>query len=115
MSNKKIYTEKNIHKLISSSLNDENRLDIQQKEVVLNLLLQKIPQQRKKVQPKPVSVIGLSILWVITAIMIFTGFADSMQILDLIKTALGLSMLLIPVSSIVLIILKLRSNEKTKV
>lgn len=115
MNNKKLYTEKNIQKLISSSLKDENRLDGQQKKVVLDLLLQKIPQQRKKVQPKSVSVIGLSIMWIFTTIMIFTGFADSIQILDLIKVALGLSILLIPVSSIVLIILKLRSNEKTMV
>jgi len=115
MSIKKAYTEKNIQKLIGSSLKDKNRLDTHYKEVVLDMLLQKIAQPKKEFQPRPVSVIGLCVMWIITTILVFTEFKDSIYILDVIKAALGLSMLLIPVSSIILIILKLRSHEKRMV
>lgn len=115
MSNKKAYTEKNIQKLIDSSFKDENRLDAQHKEVVLDMLLQKMAQQKKEFQSRPVSVIGLSVMWIVTTILVFTEFKDSTYILDFIKAALGLSMLLIPVSSIILIILKLSSHEKKMV
>lgn len=115
MSNKESYTEKNIQKLISSSLNDENRLDMHHKEVVLDLLLQRMALKTMKVQPSPVSVIGLSVLWIVIAILALAGFADSMYILDIIKGALGLSILLVPVSSIILIILKFRTHEKRMV
>lgn len=115
MSIKRIHTEKNIQKLISSALNDENRLDKHHKEVVLDLLLEKMDRQTKRVEPKPASIIALSTLWIAISILVFAGFTDSMNISDLLKAALGLSMLFIPVSSIVLIISKLRSNEKTMV
>ena len=115
MSNKKLYTEKNIQKLIRSSLKEDNQLDTQQKEVVLNLLLQKMEQQKKEIHPKTVSVIGLFIMWIVAVILSFTEFKDSIIILYLIKTALKMSLFLIPVSSIVLIILKLRTNEKRMV
>jgi hypothetical protein len=115
MSNKKTYTEKNIQKLIGSSLKDENRLDTHHKEMVLDMLLQKMAQPKKEFQPGPVSVIGLSVMWIVATILVFTEFKDSIYMLDLIKAALGLSMLFIPVSSIILIILKLRSHEKRMV
>ena len=115
MSSKKAYTEKNIQKLIGSSLKDENQLDAQFKEVVLDMLLQKMAQPKKESQPRPVSVIGLSVMWIVATILVFTEFKDSIYMLDLIKAALGLSMLFIPVSSIILIILKLRSHEKRMV
>lgn len=115
MSNKNTYTEKNIQKLIGSGLKDENRLDAHHKEVVLDMLLQKVAQPKKKFQPAPVSVIGLSVMWIVATLLVFTELKDSIYMLDLIKAALGLSMLLIPVSSIVLIILKLRSHEKRMV
>jgi hypothetical protein len=113
MSYKKLYTEKNIQKLISSSLKNEDRLDTPHKEVVLDMLLQKLAPQRKTSQTRPVIVIALFMLWVVITVLAFTGLAIPVSILDLIKAALGLSMLLIPVSSIVLIISKLKSHEKS--
>lgn len=115
MSNKKTYTEKNIQKLISSSLKDENQLNAQHKDVVLNMLLQKMVQQKKEFQPKPINVIGLSVMWIVIPVLLFTEFKDSIYMLDFIKAALCLSLFLIPVSSIVLIILKLRLYEKKMV
>jgi hypothetical protein len=115
MSNKKVHTEKNIEKLIRSSLKNENQLDMRHKEVVLDFLLQKMELQKKEIQPKTVSVIGLSIMWIAAVIISFTVFKDSVLILSLIQTALKMSLLLIPVSSIVLIILKLRTHEKRMV
>jgi len=115
MSYNKAYTEKNIQKLIGNSLKDENRLDANHKEVVLDMLLQKMAQPKKEFQPSIVSVIGLSIMWIVATILVFTEFKDSIYMLNVIKAALGLSMLLIPVSSIILIILKLRSHEKRMV
>ena len=115
MTNKKINTEKNIEKLIRSSLKDENRLEVQQKEVVLDILLQKMKQQKKETHPMIAGVIGLTMIWIAAIILLFTEFKDSIIILNLIKTALGLSLFLMPVSSVVLIILKLKTYEKRMV
>lgn len=115
MSNRNTYTEKNVQKLIGSSLKDENKPDTQYKDVVLNMLLQKIAQQKRELQPKPINVIGLSVMWIIIPVLLFAAFTDSIYILDFIKIALGLSLFFIPVSSIILIILKLRSHEKKMV
>lgn len=115
MTNKKIHTEKNIEKLIRSSLKEENRLEVQQKEVVLDILLQKMEQQKKETHPMIAGVIGLTMIWIAAIILLFTEFKDSIIILNLIKTALGLSLFLIPVSSVVLIILKLKTYEKRMV
>jgi len=112
MNNKKVHTEKNIEKLIRSSLKEESRLDSRHKEVVLDFLLQKMEPQKKEIHPKTVSVIGLSLMWIAAVILSFTEFKDSTIILSLIQTALKMSLFLIPVSSIVLIILKLRTHEK---
>lgn len=115
MSKKKVHTDKNIEKLIRCSLKEENRLDTRHKEVVLDFLLQKMEQQKKEIYPKAVSVIGLSTMWIAAVVLSFTEFKDSIIILSLIQTALKLSVFLIPVSSIVLIILKLRTHEKRMV
>lgn len=111
MSKKKSYTEKNIQKLIDSSLKTEYRLDIQHKETVLDLLLQKMEQQKKETLPMSASVIGLSIMWIVAVILVFTELKDSLFMLDLIKVALSFSLFLIPVSSIVIVILKLKTHE----
>ena len=115
MSNKKAYTEKNIQKLISSSLKDKDQLNAQHKKVVLDMLLQKMAQQKKEFQPRPVNVIGLSVMWIVITVLLFTELKDSIYMMDIIKAALGLSMFLIPVSSIILIIIKLRSHKKKMV
>lgn len=112
MSNKKVHIEKKIEKLIRYSLKEENRMNTQHKEVVLDLLIQKLPQQEKENQPEILSVIGLSVLWIVVVILVFSKIENSSYILDLIKVALSISLILIPVSSIVLIILKLRTHEK---
>ena len=112
MNNKKADTEKNIEKLIRSSLKEENRLETRHKEVVLDFLLQKMEQQKKEITSKTVSVIGLSMMWIVAVVLSFTEFKNSIIIMNLIQTALKMSVILIPVSSIVLIILKLRTHEK---
>lgn len=108
-------TENNIQKLISSSLNEEGRLEPRYKELVLEMLIKKLDQQKRESQPAPISLIGLSMLWIVSVVWLFSGFADSVYILDLVKVALGLSLLSIPASGIVLIVLKLQSNEKRMV
>jgi len=113
MRNKKAYTDKEIQKLIKAGLRADDRLDVHQKEAVLELLLKKTTQPGKEYQPTPVSVIALSALWIGVAVMVLAGIPDSIYVIDLIKEALGLSMLLIPVSGIVLIILKMKSHEKS--
>jgi hypothetical protein len=115
MSNKGVYTEKNIQKLIRSGLKEENRLDTRHKEVVLDLLLQKLGQYKKENQPGSLSIIGLSGLWLAAVILAFTAANDSLYLLDLLKVALSINLLLIPVSSIVIIISKLRTHEKRMV
>lgn len=115
MNNKKVHTEKNIEKLIRSGLKEDNRLDSRHKEVVLDFLLQKMEQKKKETYPKIASVIGLSLMWIAAVILSYTEFKDSIIILHLIKTALKMSLFLIPVSSIVLIILKLKTHEKRMV
>jgi hypothetical protein len=115
MDNKKTYTEKNIERLINSSLNKENQLDELFKDNVLNLLLTKVPHQRKELQPKTHVVIGLSVIWIAIPLLLFPEFKNSTYLLDFIKAALSLSLFLIPVSSIILIIIKLRTHEKKMV
>jgi hypothetical protein len=115
MNIKKIYTERNIEKLIVSSLKKENQLNEQLKKDVLNLLLPKLAQQKKELQHKPRIVIGLSVIWIVIPLLVFSEFKNSTYILDFIKAALSLSLFLIPFSSIILIIIKMRSHEKKMV
>jgi hypothetical protein len=111
MQNKKIHTEENVGKLLNASFNKNHLPDQQLKEDTLNLLEQKVVQYSKKSQPENKIVIGLSIIWIILAVLIFSELRISIYMLDLIKSALGLSLVLIPVSSIILIILKRRVYE----
>ena len=115
MNNKMIYTEKNIEKLLNSSFNKKHQLDKQLKDDTLQLLEQKVAQNSKESQPENKIVVGLSVIWIAFAFLIFSEFRTSIYMLDLIKSAIGLSLVLIPVSSIILIILKWRVYEKTVV
>lgn len=111
MQNKKKYTEENIGKLFSASFNKNHQPDPQLKEDTLHLLEQKVVQYSKKPQPENKIVIGLSVIWMALSVLIFSELRFSIYMLDLIKSALGLSLILIPVSSIILIILKRRVYE----
>ncbi len=114
MSSNELNTEQNIQKLISSSLSTDNKLDKQQKEMFLDLLLHKMKQQKEKTPFVNVSIIGLSVLWIVAVVLVFTKIPNSLHIVELIKFALSLSLFVIPISSIV-IIFKLSTNEKTLV
>jgi len=111
MQNKKSYTEENIGKLLNASFNKNHLLDQQLKEDTLQLLEQKVVQYSKKSQPENKIVIGLSVIWIALIVLIFSELRISIYMLDLIKSVLGLSLILIPVSSIILIILKRRVYE----
>jgi hypothetical protein len=115
MNIKKTYTERNIEKLIVSSLKKENQLNEQIKNDVLNLLLPKVAQQKKESQHKTLIHIGLSVTWIVIPLLVFSEFKNSTYMLDFIKAALSLSLFLIPFSSIILIIIKMRSHEKKMV
>ena len=115
MNNKMIYTEKNIEKLLNSSFDKKYQLDKQLKDDTLQLLEQKVAQNSKESQPENKIVVGLSIIWIAFQFLIFSELRTSIYMLDLIKSAIGLSLVLIPVSSIILIILKLRVYEKNMV
>ena len=115
MNNKMIYTEKNIEKLLNSSFDKKYQLDEQLKDDTLQLLEQKVAQNSKESQPENKIVIGLSVIWIVFAFLIFSELRISIYMLDLIKSAVGLSLVLIPVSSIILIILKWRVYEKNMV
>ena len=109
------YTEKNIEKLLNSSFNKKYQLDKQLKDDTLQLLEQKVAQNSKESQPENKIVVGLSVIWIAFAFLIFFELRTSIYMLDLIKSAIGLSLVLIPVSSIILIILKWRVYEKNMV
>jgi len=115
MYNKVIFAEKNIGKLINSSFNKKYQPDKKFKDDTLQLLEQKIAQKSKESQFENKIIVGLSILWTVFAFLVFSEIRTSIYMLNLIKSALGLSLVLIPVSSIILIILKWRENEKNLV
>ena len=115
MNKEMIYTEKNIEKLLNSSFEKKYQLDKQLKDDTLQLLEQKVAHNSKESQPENKFVVGLSIIWIAFAFLIFSESRSSIYILDLIKSTIGLSLVLIPVSSIVLIILKWRGYEKNMV
>ena len=112
MQDKMKYSEKNIQKLLNSGLNQEYQLKEQFKKETLELLLQKVVQRKKFVQPENKILVGLSVIWIAFSILIFSESGTSIFMLDVIKSTLGLSLVFIPVSSIVLIILKKRTHEK---
>jgi len=115
MNIKMTYTEINIEKLIVSSFKKENQLNEQLKNDVLNLLLPKVAQQKKESQHKTLISIGLSVTWIVILLLLFSEFKNSTYMLNFIKAALSLSLFLTPVSSLILIIIKLRSHEKKMV
>ncbi|MCX6239491.1 MAG: hypothetical protein NTY07_18390 [Bacteroidia bacterium] len=115
MYNKMIYAEKNIEKLLNSSFDKKYQPDKQFKDDTFQFLEQKVAQNSKESQPENKIVVGLSVVWIVFAFLIFSELRISIYMLDLIKSAVGLSLVLIPVSSIILIILKWRVYEKNMV
>jgi len=112
MQNKMKYSEKNIKKLLNTGFNKEYQLDGQLKKETLELLLQKVAQNKKIAHPENKMIVGLFVIWVAILVLIFSELQTSLYMLDLIKSTLGLSLVFIPVSSIILIIIKKRTNEK---
>jgi len=111
MFNKMTFTEKNIEKLLNSSFNKKYQPDKQLKDNALQLLEQKVAQRSKEPQPENKIIVGLSIIWLAFLFLIFSDLRISIHMLDFIKSTVGFSLVLIPVSSIVLIILKWRVYE----
>jgi hypothetical protein len=108
MKKEMIYTEGNIEKLLESSFDKRYRLDKQLKNNTLLSLERQVTQKSKEPQPENKLVIGLSIVWIALSIFIFFEMDFSISVLDLIKSALGLSMILIPFSSVILIIINIK-------
>jgi hypothetical protein len=105
------FTEKNIEKLLNSSFNKKYQPDKQLKDNALQLLEQKVAQRSKEPQPENKIIVGVSIIWLAFLFLIFSDLRISIHMLDFIKSTVGFSLVLIPVSSIVLIILKWRVYE----
>lgn len=108
-------TDKNIEKLLKAGFNKEYRPDKRMKEDTLQLLMQKIPQQTKKLHTQSDIIVALSAVWITILIMVFFEIGISIYLLDVIKSAIGLSLILIPVSSVLLIIFKWRGHENQMV
>lgn len=106
MKKKIIYTDENIGKLLYLSFDKKYQLDKQLKDDTLKKLEQKVVQKSKNNQPESNIFIGLSVIWIVLSILVFSELRFSIYMLDLIKSALGLSIVLIPVSNIVIMILK---------
>lgn len=115
MQNKTTYSEKNIEKLLNLSFNKEYQLDKQLKDDTLQLLEQKVALNSKESNPENKIVVALTAVWITFALLIFSDLRTSIYMLDLIKSAIGLSLILIPVSSVILIILRLKLYEKKMV
>jgi hypothetical protein len=115
MQDKMKYTEKNIQKLLDSSFNAAYKPDQQLKKETLELLLRKVTKYKKVVQPEISLVIGLFVIWIAIISLFLSEIRISIYILYLIKVALGLSLIVIPVSSFVLIILKWKAYGKKMV
>ena len=115
MQDKKAIAEKNIEKLLNSSFSKKYQPDAQLREDTLKLLEQRVVLSSKVPQPGNRMVVGLTVVWMAFACLIFFGLRPSIYMLDLIRSAVGLSLVLIPVSSIVLIILKWGGYEKNRV
>jgi hypothetical protein len=115
MQNKRTFTEENIEKLLKASYDKKYQLDHKYKNDILEILEQKVAQNSKNSKPKYNITIWLSIVWFAFIITIFSELKISSYMLDLLRPALGLSMVFIPVSCIVLIILKKSLYEKNMV
>jgi hypothetical protein len=112
MQDKTEHTERNIEKLIYSSFNNECHLDKQVKDDAMQMLLQRITRLKKVSRPEITIIVGLSMIWMTIIPLFFTRLSIPILTMDLIKSALGLSLVLIPVSSLILIILKWRIYER---
>ena len=116
MQNKNTIAERNIEKLLNLGFNTKYQPDTQLREDTLKLLEQRVVTHNSKApQPGNTIVAGLTVVWIAFACLIFFGLKTSIYLLDIIKSAVGLSLVLIPVSSIVLIILKWKVYEKNRV
>jgi len=112
MQNKTNHSEKNIQKLLYAGFNKEYQPDEQLKKETLELLLPRIVQNKKAEQPENIILVGISVIWIAFTILIFYRSGTSVHMSDLIKSAFGLSLVFIPFSSIILIILKKQTHEK---
>jgi hypothetical protein len=106
------YSEKNIGKLLNAGINNQYQLEEQLKRETLELLLQSVSKREKAFIPDNRILIGLSLIWIAIPVLVFSELRSSIYMLDLIKSALGLSLIFIPVSCIILIILKKRTHEE---
>jgi len=104
-------TEKNIGNMINSGFNKEYQLNEQLKEDTLNLLLQKVAQRKKVVHYETKFAVAFSVVWFAIIVFVISEISVSIYLFDTIKLALGLSLFFVPVSSIILIILKKRTHE----
>jgi hypothetical protein len=113
MKEKQGYPGKNIESLIVSGFNGEYRLNQKIKDETLQMLLQKVEQRKKVNQPETKLIVALSAnCLVISLLLFFSELRISIYLSDLIKSVLGLSLVLIPFSSLVLIILNRRIYAK---
>jgi len=112
MQNKRTDTEKNIEMLLNTSFDKKHQLDRQLKNDMLHILEQKVAQNSKEPQPKVKIAIGLSAVWMALLFIFFLEGKISIYMFDLLKPVLGLSMVFVPISSIILIILKFWTHEK---
>ena len=115
MENAGINTEENIKKLLNSSLSEKDKLDQQLKNDMLQLLEQKVAQKSRSLQPDNKIIIMLSVIWIALSIFAFFELRFSIYLLDLVRSALALSLLLVPFSSIILVILKTKLYAKKMV
>jgi hypothetical protein len=106
------YTEKNIEKLLDSGFGKECQLNEQLKEETMELLMKKVVQRKKEEQPEISFAVAFAVIWIALVGLFLSEISISTYMLDLIKPALGLSLVFIPVSSFVLIVLKKRSHEE---
>jgi len=106
------YTEKNIELLLRSGLGKEYQLDEKLKEDSLELLLQKVASHKKTAQPKTTLVVAFSVIWVAFTTLFLSEIHLPDYLIHLIRTALVVSLVFIPGSSFILIILKTRKNEE---
>jgi hypothetical protein len=105
-------SEKNIKKLLTAGFSEEYHLDEHLKRETLDLLLQNVDKRKKTARSECKILVGLFATWIAFAILIFSGSGTSFYMLDLIKPVFVLSLVFIPFSSIILIILKKRTHEK---
>jgi hypothetical protein len=106
------YTERNIQKLLNAGLNKDYQLNEQLKKETLELLLQEVAKRKRVRQPEITLVVASSLIWIAVVALFLSDISSTVNLIYLIKLALGLSLVSIPVSSIVLIICKKRSYEK---